>query len=242
MKRPGLPTLVLGGCVTASLLLWGHRPTRLLIAGGETVDEVVSRIGVRVQKRLEPRFQAAGIELPPAAVRLVGFKREKQLELWVKQADSADGPDPWTYVHTYSVKAASGGLGPKLTEGDRQVPEGLYGIEYLNPNSKFHLSMKVSYPNAFDLGRAKEDGRTEPGTNIFIHGKDRSVGCLAIGDESIEELFVLAAAVGVDSLSVLIAPYRPESGEPLAVPKTAPPWTHELYRSIDQALAATIGG
>ncbi|MFT5732218.1 MAG: hypothetical protein ACJAZN_000477 [Planctomycetota bacterium] len=239
MRRPSLPQLVLGSCITASLLIWGHRPTRLLIAGGESVDGIARRMGARVQERLEPRFQAAGAVLPPSAVRLVGFKREKRLELWVKSTGSAEDVEPWTFVHSYKVKAASGVPGPKLREGDGQVPEGLYGLEYLNPNSKFHLSMKVSYPNAFDLARAGEDGRAEPGSDIFIHGKSRSVGCLAIGDEPIEELFVLAATVGLDAISVVLAPYDPEPRKPLLVPDGAPPWTDGLYRSIDEALAAT---
>ncbi|MEM8710828.1 MAG: L,D-transpeptidase family protein [Planctomycetota bacterium] len=126
-----------------------------------------------------------------------------------------------------------------MREGDRQVPEGLYGIEYLNPNGRFHLSMKLTYPNEFDQARAEEDGRDDPGTNIFIHGKDRSIGCLAIGDESIEELFVLAATVGKEAVSVVVAPYRPSASESLKVPKDAPHWTVELYRSLDTALSET---
>ncbi len=239
MPRISLPQLVLGGCITASLLIWGHRPTRLLIAGGESVDDVVRLKGARVQERLQPRFQAAGVVLPPSAIRLIGFKREKRLELWAKPQGAQEGGQPWTLVHHYKVKAASGGPGPKLMEGDRQVPEGIYGIEYLNPNSKFHLSMKVDYPNAFDLARAGEEGRTEPGSDIFIHGKDQSVGCLAIGDESIEELFVLAATVGIEAVSVVLTPYDPGPLRPLVVPEGAPAWTAALYRSIDQALAET---
>ncbi len=239
MSRFSLPQWVLGGCVAGCLLFGANRPMRLLMAKGSSVDDVVRQIGARVKERLEPRFSAADAALPPSAIRLVGYKREKELELWARPSGSDDQAAPWTLIHTYRVKAASGGPGPKLKEGDRQVPEGLYGIEYLNPNSQFHLSMKIDYPNAFDLARADEDGRSEPGTNIFIHGKDRSIGCLAIGDESIEELFVLAATVGIEAVSVVLAPYRPAPGEALAVPADAPAWTEELYRSIDVALTVT---
>lgn len=220
-------------------MTWGHRPTRLLIAGGDSVDDIVRRVGERVQRRLEPRFAAAGLGLPPAEVRLVGFKREKRLELWAKDTEAALSSGPWTFVHSYAVKAASGGPGPKLNEVDQQVPEGLYGIEHLNPNSRFHLSMKMTFPNAFDLARAAEEGRTEPGSNIFIHGKDRSVGCLAIGDQPIEELFVLAKSVGLDAVSVVVAPYDPAPGETLVPTEGAPSWTADLYETIGAELQAT---
>ena len=99
--------------------------------------------------------------------------------------------------------------------------------------------MKLNYPNEFDLEQAKADGRGSPGTHIFIHGKASSVGCLAMGDAAIEELFVLAATVGLGAVSVVIAPYDPGKHEPLVREVGAPEWTGALYRSIDEALAAT---
>jgi murein L,D-transpeptidase YafK len=67
-------------------------------------------------------------------------------------------------------RVASGGLGPKLGAGDRQGPERIYAIESLNPNSLFHLSMRLNYPNEFDQMRAKQDGRSDLGGDIMIHG------------------------------------------------------------------------
>ena len=69
----------------------------------------------------------------------------------------------------YPILAASGVLGPKLREGDKQVPEGIYGAEALNPNSKFHLSIRLNYPNTFDRRMAQSDGRTQLGGDIMIH-------------------------------------------------------------------------
>ena len=89
-----------------------------------------------------------------------------------------------------------GASGPKIQRGDKQVPEGVYGISYLNPNSAYHLSLGVNYPNAFDREMAAKDGRKNLGGDIMIHGKNVSSGCLAVGDEPAEELFVLAAEVG----------------------------------------------
>lgn len=89
--------------------------------------------------------------------------------------------------------AASGGPGPKLREGDLQVPEGVYRLTAFNPNSSYHLSLRVDYPNAEDRAAedravARSDRRTSLGGDIFIHGKAVSIGCLAIGDPGIEEL------------------------------------------------------
>ncbi|NJN46820.1 MAG: L,D-transpeptidase family protein [Candidatus Competibacteraceae bacterium] len=95
----------------------------------------------------------------------------------------------WQPIKHYPVLAASGTLGPKLCEGDRQVPEGIYRIKSLNPNSAYHLSLELDYPNAFDLRQAERDGRNNPGSAICIHGKAVSVGCLAMGDTAIEELY-----------------------------------------------------
>ena len=155
------------------------------VAGKQTVNDVIEAYQAPAQERLEPYFQRAGIAYPPRSLTLLAIKDSDQLELWASDGDAK------TYIRSYPILAASGIAGPKLREGDKQVPEGIYQLEYLNPNSAFHLSMKLNYPNAFDLKYAAEEGRTEPGTNIFIHGKAVSIGCLAMGDEVIEELFVL---------------------------------------------------
>ena len=91
----------------------------------------------------------------------------------------------------YPIQGASGDIGPKLIEGDRQVPEGLYEIIGFNPNSSYHISMQLNYPNDFDLKHASAEGRDHSGNNIFIHGKDESIGCLAMGDAAIDFLLVV---------------------------------------------------
>lgn len=118
------------------------------------------------------------------------FKRERVLQVWA--SDAARGP--LTPVATYEVCYASGKLGPKRREGDRQVPEGFYRLGYFNPLSSFHLSMLVTYPNASDrlLGHP-----TEPGGEIMIHGNCVSIGCVAMSDERIEELWLIAREGGV---------------------------------------------
>lgn len=88
------------------------------------------------------------------------------------------------------MTGTSGTLGPKREEGDGQIPEGVYGVEDLNPNSLFHLSLKVSYPNAFDREMAKREGCGNLGGDIMVHGGSATVGCIPIGDDAIEEVVV----------------------------------------------------
>jgi len=110
------------------------------------------------------------------------------------------------------------------------VPEGIYSIAGLNPNSSFHLSLKLNYPNSFDLMHAKAEGRSSPGSNIFIHGNAVSIGCLAMGDPAVEEIFVLVADVERTNAEVAIAPSDPRI-QPLE-PLQDLPWTTELYADI----------
>jgi murein L,D-transpeptidase YafK len=125
---------------------------------------------------------------PPRALYIRVFKRDRLLELWMQPAKGK----PYELLQTYTVTAASGEIGPKRKEGDRQVPEGYYRIVGLNPNSRYHLSMRVNYPNASD--KILSDPK-HPGSDIFIHGKAVSIGCVAIGDEGIEHVYTLVEAV-----------------------------------------------
>lgn len=195
-----------------------------------SVDDVVAAFGPAARARLRPHFERAGISYPPTSAALLAFKHERSLELW------SDGARP-RFVRAYPILAASGGPGPKLREGDLQVPEGRYRVLWLNPMSSYHLSMKLDYPNAFDQAQARRDGRTNLGGDIFIHGRQVSIGCLALGDEAIEELFVLAAEVGVARLRVLIAPVdfrrralRPEEQRPDV------PWLARVYEELREEL------
>jgi len=196
-----------------------------------TVKEALAFYGSFAGHKLRRRFADAGVEYPPKAVRLVAIKHPGVLELWAK-----DAADRWHYVHEYPVLAASGTQGPKLREGDKQVPEGVYRIVKLNPKSAFHLSIKLNYPNGFDRRQARRDGRRNPGSDIYIHGKEKSKGCLAMGDRTIEELFVLVAQVGIRNVEVVIAPYdfRQRS---IALREGDPPWVAELYQQIARHLA-----
>jgi L,D-transpeptidase-like protein len=208
--------------------LWS--PLLLQMTGPRTVADVVARYGADARVRLRPHFAKARVAYPPKDIALLVFKREKRFAVWARNDGGA-----WRFIRNYPILAASGVAGPKLREGDSQVPEGVYRIEHLNPNSSYHLSMKVSYPNAFDRRMAKSDGRTRLGGDIFIHGKNVSIGCVALGDRAIEELFTLVAETGHSRVKVIIAPHDVR-GRGASVPRGAPSWTAQLYQTIAAAL------
>ena len=199
--------------------------------GQRTVEDVLQIYGVNATRKLNNYFTQAKVAYPPKEITLVALKQERKLEVWAKDNDGSH------LIHTYRIQAASGVAGPKLRLGDKQVPEGIYRIEGLNPNSHYHLSMKLNYPNEFDLFHAMEEGRTEPGADIFIHGRNVSIGCLAMGDEAIEELFVLTTQVGAENVKVVIAPYDPRV-RPLTPDAQLPIWTTELYANISREINA----
>lgn len=202
------------------------------LRGQHTVDDIVQTYGEYIASNLSYYFKQAKVSYPPREMTLLALKQEKKLELWAR--DNGE----FRFIRDYHIRAASGEAGPKLRQGDRQVPEGIYRITRLNPNSNYYLSMKLNYPNAFDLSHARKEGRSSPGTDIYIHGSSFSSGCLAMGDLSIEELFVLTAQVGAKNVKVVIAPHDPRA-KPLAVDsKKLPAWTPELYAAITQEIAA----
>lgn len=115
-------------------------------------------------------------------VYLRAFKLEKKLELWISNSDTGS----FILYKTYDICKLSGKLGPKRKEGDLQVPEGYYEIVDFNYHSKYLLSLGLNYPNESDKILSKY---SKLGGNIYIHGDCVSVGCLAMGNENIKEIF-----------------------------------------------------
>jgi hypothetical protein len=197
-----------------------------------TVEQRVAQFEPAVRARFAPSFIAQGLPYPPHEVALVAFKDTRQLELYARANNSSS----WVFVKRYAVQGASGRLGPKLAEGDRQVPEGLYRAELLNPNSRFHLSIRLNYPNDFDRAAGARDGRTDLGTDIMIHGGAWSVGCLAMGDEAAEELFILIALTGIEQARIVVSPTDFRNLQARA-PDVNLPWAPQLYADLRAALA-----
>lgn len=202
-----------------------------VVKGKYTVAGRVAQFSDIVRKRLSSAFNQVGVTYPPKRVVLIGLKAERTVEVWV----SGEAGE-WKHLKDYPILGMSGTLGPKLKDGDRQVPEGIYRVEALNPNSLYHLALRLNYPNEEDRRRGREDGRVELGSDIMIHGKECSIGCLAIGDEAVEDLFVLVAMTGIDNVNVILSPVDfCVRGLPPEQPLT-PGWSADLYALITKEL------
>jgi murein L,D-transpeptidase YafK len=139
-------------------------------------------------------------KLSPIVVRI--FKEESELEVW-KQ----DAAGRFQHLKTWPICRWSGDLGPKFYEGDRQSPEGFYAITpaQMNPNSNYHLSINLGYPNAFDRAHRRS------GSFLMIHGDCLSIGCYAMTDDQISEIYALARDTfrgGRPSFQVQAYPFR----------------------------------
>ncbi|MDR3442341.1 MAG: L,D-transpeptidase family protein [Legionella sp.] len=197
----------------------------------QAIDRAIKRYGLRVEPQLKSFFAKAEVSYPPREIALLAFKSERKVELWAKNSEQK-----WKHIHNYPLTGFSGRLGPKLRENDKQIPEGVYRLVNFNPFSSMHLSMMINYPNNFDKQKGYQDGRSKLGNNIFIHGKDLSVGCLAIGDRAIDQLFVLARRVGLSNIQVIISPNDLRQGKPSTSNFAQPRWLPELYKQIVDSL------
>lgn len=125
-----------------------------------------------------------------------------RLEVWLESVET----ERFERFKTYRIAFYSGGPGPKTKEGDLQAPEGFYSISRgrMNPHSAYHLSMDLGYPNEYD--RAKGRG----GSLLMVHGKSASLGCFAMTDTSIEQIYTLVSAAlkqGQRSVAVHCFPF-----------------------------------
>ena len=148
-----LLVILIGVMIFMPYLEVAGRMIMLKLEGQASTADRVKQYGDTVHRRLMPDFQKADVPYPPKRLVLVGLKKEMRLEVY-----AADEEDRLRFIRSYLILDASGRNGPKLRQGDMQVPEGIYEVESLNPNSRYHLSLKVSYPNDFDRRKAAADG------------------------------------------------------------------------------------
>jgi len=193
--------------------------------GSERLDEVRGR----VEGGLRLAMEGAGLRYgAPVFVRVL--KEEKELEMWVEVKKG----ERWKLFRTWRIAGMSGKLGPKLKEGDLQAPEGFYevGMKQLNPMSRFHLSFNVGYPNAYD----RFHGRT--GSLIMVHGSNVSIGCFAMTDPVIEEIYLLVEAAlkgGQEAVKVQVFPFRMTPEKMSAVEgEWAGFWRDELWPGYER--------
>jgi hypothetical protein len=211
-----LAAIFRGRMITAAGMIRGRLQKR-------TVADRLQEFGGSARQRWAKDFQRAGVVYPPKEIILLALKKEKIVRVFAIERDRP------VLVRSIAILAASGAIGPKLREGDQQVPEGIYRIESLNPNSSFHVSLRLNYPNNFDLAQARKDGRENLGGDIMIHGNAVSIGCIAVGDEAAEDLFTLASNVGLQNAKVLIAPCDLNVCLEELRPKD---WLKELYANL----------
>lgn len=158
--------------------------------------EVIRRVSPIVTEKIKREGLTIG-----KAIFIRIFKEENELELWIRNGSQ------FQLFHVYPVCYFSGDLGPKTIEGDSQSPEGFYFVkpQNMNPWSTFHLSMNIGYPNKYD----RVHGYT--GDYLMIHGSCASIGCYAMTNEGIEEIYTVATAAlenGQRFFRVHIFPYR----------------------------------
>lgn len=154
----------------------------------------------RVTPGLKSDLSAAGLELGQAAFIRI-FKEERELEVWLKTEQSFE------LFRIYDICNFSGDLGPKLKEGDRQSPEGFYNVDLaaMNPNSSYHLSYNLGFPNAYDQANQRT------GSFLMVHGDCVSIGCYAMTDAGIEEIYLIVEAAlseGQDAVPVHAFPFK----------------------------------
>ena len=176
-------------------------PAPLFGAVHDIPSSTLSReVCTRLSPQLDEELMEQGLHLgAPVFVRI--FKQEGELELWLKKGQR------FQLFKSYSICDYSGELGPKQQEGDRQSPEGFYSVgrEQLNPWSKFHLAFNLGFPNEYDRAHQRT------GSALMVHGRCSSVGCYAMTDFRMEEIYTLVEAAlteGQPRFSVHIFPFR----------------------------------
>lgn len=163
----------------------GGRPSSPIAANaqGIPVNQRSSEAVARYAPALKAELNNAGFQYgAPLLIRI--FKQPGTLEVWFQKGQRFER------FKTYKICTFSGELGPKLKEGDGQSPEGFYTVKpgQLNPNSRYYLSFNLGYPNAYDQAY----GRT--GSALMVHGNCVSVGCYAMTDARIGEIYTLIQA------------------------------------------------
>lgn len=159
-----------------------------------------NRHNVPLTRELVERLAAIGSSpSEPMVIRV--FKQSSELEVWKRTASGE-----FALLKTYPICKWSGTLGPKIKEGDYQSPEGFYDVTpaMMNPKSSYHLSFNVGFPNKFD------QAWNRTGSYLMVHGDCLSVGCYAMTDEGIKEIYALARETfrGNGSFQIQLLPFR----------------------------------
>ena len=201
------PTAVFAAGLAVLFVLWAVGIALPLVGGHPSVfdwlrDRSITNTAPKYDReQLTSALETQGFALGDEAhVRI--FKRERVLELWMRHSDG-----DFALAKSYPICTFSGGLGPKLSEGDKQAPEGFYRVaaKQLNPHSRHHLAFNLGFPNALD----RQLDRT--GSALMVHGGCSSIGCYAMTDAQIDEIYAVVEAAlrrGQAEVDVAIFPFR----------------------------------
>lgn len=165
------------------------------------IDGIFPKAEKPVPSRLLRKIKEKGMNISsPILLRI--YKTENKLEVWKAKKNGR-----YAFLKDYEICQWSGKLGPKFKEGDRQAPEGFYdvGPAQMNPNSSYHLSFNMGYPNRYD----RSHGRT--GKHLMVHGACSSAGCYSMTDEYVEEIYSLAREAfkgGQKAMQVQAYPFK----------------------------------
>lgn len=169
-----------------------------------TTDVNVDRLQVALEEKAEKvttDLLHYNLKKEDLNILIVAYKNSDELHIYGKTKAEQN----YQKIKTYPICSRSGKLGPKKMEGDKQVPEGFYHIDRFNPKSLYYLSLGLNYPNELD----KSLGYT--GSDIFIHGKCVTVGCLPMTDDLIKEIYIYASwakEAGQKQIPVYIFPFE----------------------------------
>jgi murein L,D-transpeptidase YafK len=199
--------VVLGLAVLAYILIWmppsdadAYALTRERATRHQAYNLGKPLVEGATSEALDARLQRTGFKLGQSLFLRI-YKREFEVEVWMQR----DGR--YALFATYPICTFSGQLGPKMRNLDRQSPEGIYEVTagQLNPHSRWHKSFNLGFPNAFD----RANGRT--GSYLMVHGGCSSIGCYAMTNPVVDDLFTLAKAAfagGQQSFQVQALPFR----------------------------------
>jgi len=162
-------------------------------------------------KGVQENLKKHGLNSKNYSLYIRVFKHDGIVELWGKDNSSST----YRCFREYAICMSSGDLGPKRKQGDYQVPEGYYHIDRFNPNSNYHLSLGINYPNRSDkiLGN-----KNKLGGDIFIHGDCVTIGCVPLTDNEIKSLYVYcieAINSGQTKIPVTVFPAKMEGDNTL---------------------------
>ncbi len=178
--------------------------THVSYSQANTINARVSQAIAEKGDSLTKALSAYHLSLSNVNILLVAYKHEQEFTVYVKGKVDSN----YRFFRKYKICKSSGELGPKRAEGDRQVPEGFYYIDFFNPESDYYLSLGINYPNQSDriISTAKKLGG-----DIFIHGDCVTIGCIPLTDEKIKEIYVLASkadSCGQHQIPVYIFPFK----------------------------------